>query len=85
MKKGILCIVMACMAGLAEAQYIPAFRTDTAEVKDPGKEYWSEKTPSSIWRCRLRWVLLVWVSMSLPPFVSTFRSDWAMIICHLSS
>lgn len=33
---------MACMAALAEAQYIPAFRPDTIEVKDPGKEYWSE-------------------------------------------
>ncbi len=43
MKKGILCILMACMAGLAEAQYIPAFRTDTVEVKDAGKEYWSKK------------------------------------------
>lgn len=43
MKKGILCFLMACMAGLAEAQYIPAFRTDTIEVKDAGKEYWSEK------------------------------------------
>ena len=42
MKKGILCILMACTAALAEAQYIPAFRKDTVEVKDPGKEYWSK-------------------------------------------
>lgn len=33
---------MACTTALAEAQYIPAFRTDTMEVKDPGKKYWSE-------------------------------------------
>ena len=33
---------MACTAALAEAQYIPAFRKDTVEVKDPGKEYWSK-------------------------------------------
>ena len=42
MKKGVLCILMACTAALAEAQYIPAFRKDTVEVKDPGKEYWSK-------------------------------------------
>ena len=42
MKKGILCILMACMAALADAQYIPAFRTDTMETKDPGKKYWDE-------------------------------------------
>lgn len=42
MKKGLLCFLMACTVGLAEAQYIPAFRTDTVEVKDPGKEYWSK-------------------------------------------
>ena len=42
MKKGILCILMACTGALAEAQYIPAFRKDTVEVKDPGKEYWSK-------------------------------------------
>ena len=42
MKRGILCILMACTAALAEAQYIPAFRKDTVEVKDPGKEYWSK-------------------------------------------
>jgi len=42
MKKGILCILMACMAALADAQYIPAFRTDTMETKDPGKGYWDE-------------------------------------------
>jgi hypothetical protein len=30
------------MAALADAQYIPAFRTDTMEMKDPGKKYWDE-------------------------------------------
>ena len=42
MKKGILCVLLACTAALAEAQYIPAFRTDTVVKKDPGEAYWSK-------------------------------------------
>ena len=42
MKKGIICILLACMTAQAEAQYIPAFRTDTLVKKDPGEEYWSK-------------------------------------------
>ena len=33
---------MACFAGLTKAQYIPAFRTDSAIWKDPGTDYWKK-------------------------------------------
>ena len=39
-RKSILFLLMISMAGLANAQYIPAFRPDSIEKKDAGKEYW---------------------------------------------
>lgn len=42
MKKGVLCFLLASMAALAEAQYIPAFRDDIVVKKDPGEEYWGK-------------------------------------------
>ena len=41
-KRIIICCLMACFAGLTKAQYIPAFRTDSAIWKDPGTDYWKK-------------------------------------------
>ena len=39
-RKGIICLLLVSMTGLAKAQYIPAFRPDSIVKKDGGKEYW---------------------------------------------
>ena len=41
-KRYIMVPLLTCLSATVCAQYIPAFRTDTVEVKDPGKEYWSK-------------------------------------------
>ena len=39
-RKGIICLLLVSMTGLAKAQYIPAFRPDSIVKKNGGKEYW---------------------------------------------
>lgn len=42
MRKIIIVCLTLCSAITAEAQYIPAFRTDSAIWKDPGTDYWKK-------------------------------------------
>ena len=42
MRKIIIACLTLCSAITAEAQYIPAFRTDSSIWKDPGTDYWKK-------------------------------------------
>ena len=40
MKKGIVCLFLACLSGAASAQYIPAYQPDSFAVKAADVVYW---------------------------------------------